>query len=129
MSNATFRDERPGLYCIELRTSNWEVSVEWYRNVLGLRVLVRVTDDGYALFDAGETRLALLARTAPGEPTRRISLAFEVPDLSVIAERLKQQGTTFSSPRTDSEGLREINTTDPDGNRLRLFSWPRGGAK
>jgi catechol 2,3-dioxygenase-like lactoylglutathione lyase family enzyme len=126
MSNASFRDERPGLYCIELRTSNWEASVEWYRNILGLRVLVRVTDDGYALLDAGDTRVALLAREMPGEPTRRISLAFEVPDLSAVAERLKRLDPTFSAPKTDSESLREINTTDPDGNRLRLFSWPRG---
>ncbi len=44
---------RPGLYCIELRTANWPASVEWYRQVLGLRVLVRVVDDGYALLEAG----------------------------------------------------------------------------
>ena len=126
MPNASFRDERPGLYCIELRTAHWEASVEWYRNILGLRVLVRVTDDGYALLDAGETRLALLARENPGDASRRISLAFEVPDLNRVAERLKRQGSTYSAPRSDSEGLREINTVDPDGNRLRLFSWPKG---
>jgi catechol 2,3-dioxygenase-like lactoylglutathione lyase family enzyme len=126
MANASFRDDRPGLYCIELRTSRWEASVDLYRNILGLRVLVRVTDDGYALLDAGETRLALLSRELPGEASRRISLAFEVPDLNAVAERLKQHGTVFSAPKTDHEGLREINTVDPDGNRLRLFSWPRG---
>jgi len=53
--------DRPGLYCIELRTANWQSSVEWYRSALGLKVLVRVVDDGYALIEAGETRLALLA--------------------------------------------------------------------
>ena len=125
MPNASFRDERPGLYCVELRTSNWEASVEWYRNVLGLRVLVRVTDDGYGLLDAGETRLAILAREVPGEATRRISLALEVPDLAAVADRLKRAGTTFTPPRSDREGLREINTVDPDGNRLRLFNWPK----
>ena len=52
------RDDRPGLYCIELRTQQWERLVEWYREVIGLRVLVRVTDDGYALLEAGETRNA-----------------------------------------------------------------------
>ena len=126
MSHASFRDERPGLYCVELRTDHWEASVDWYRNILGLRVLVRVTDDGYALLDAGETRLALLKRTAPGEPTRRISLAFEVPDVHVIVERLTKHGLPYSAPKTDAEGLREVNVTDPDGNRLRLFTWPRG---
>jgi hypothetical protein len=55
----------PGLYCIELRTSQWEVMVQWYRSALGLRVLVRVVDDGYALLECGETRLALIARAGP----------------------------------------------------------------
>ena len=59
-------EERPGLYCVELRTENWDQLVEWYREVLGLRVLVRVIDDGYALLEAGETRLALLAREKCG---------------------------------------------------------------
>ena len=75
------REERPGLYCVELRTQNWQTMLNWYREVLGLRVLVRVIDDGYALLDAGETRLALLARPAAGEASRRISLAFEVSDV------------------------------------------------
>ena len=61
-----FLHDRPGLYCLELGTANWQASVDWYRTVLGLRVLVRVVDDGYALLEAGDTRLALLARENPG---------------------------------------------------------------
>ena len=39
--------------------------MKWYRKALGLRVLVRhVVDDGYALFEAGETRLALFRKNA-----------------------------------------------------------------
>jgi catechol 2,3-dioxygenase-like lactoylglutathione lyase family enzyme len=119
-------EQRPGLYCIELRTGHWEASVHWYRVVLGLRVLVRVTDDGYALLDAGETRVALLARKTPGEASRRISLAFEVPDVAAVVERIRKHGGEFTTPADSAEGLREINTLDPDGNRLRIFSWPRG---
>lgn len=118
-------EDRPGLYCLELRTTNWEQAVEWYRQVLGLRVLVRVTDDGYALLEAGETRLALLARDSTGEPSTRISLAFEVQDLRSIITRLKQAGEACETI-ANSEGLRELNITDPDGNRIRLFSWPKG---
>lgn len=120
------RDERPGLYCVEVRTTNWNASVAWYREVLGLVVLVRVVDDGYALLGAGETRLALLARPTADEPSGRISLAFEVQDLRGVVARLEAHGDKFTHPKPDAEGLREINTTDPDGNRIRLFSWPRG---
>ena len=56
MSIGQKRDRRPGLYCVELRTPQWETAVKWYREALGLRVLVRVVDEGYALFEAGETR-------------------------------------------------------------------------
>ena len=81
------RDDRPSLYCVELRTENWHALVDWYREVLGLRVLVRVMDDGYALLEAGETRLALLKRPSTGEASRRISLAFEVSDVRRSAPR------------------------------------------
>ncbi len=118
--------DRPGLYCVELRTANWPASVEWYRAVLGLRVLIRVVDDGYALLEAGETRLALLARETPGEATPRISFAFEVHDLPALTSRLEGAGVQLSTPVANPEDLHEINLTDPDGNRIRLFSWPGG---
>jgi predicted enzyme related to lactoylglutathione lyase len=126
MTRELRRDERPGLYCVELRTQNWRSMVNWYRDVLGLHVLVRVIDDGYALLEAGETRLALLSRPAAGEASRRISLAFEVNDVRKICAHLEAVGSKVTHPKHDQEGLREANTSDPDGNWIRLFSWPRG---
>lgn len=120
------RLEAPGLYCVELRSAEWERCVEWYRNVLGLRVLVRVSEDGYALLGAGETRLALLRRANPGAASARISLAFEVHDLDGLIGRLSAAGVAVQRRADDQEGLREVNVVDPDGNHLRLFAWPRG---
>jgi predicted enzyme related to lactoylglutathione lyase len=114
----------PGLYCIELRTSQWELLVNWYRTALGLRVLVRVVEDGYALLEAGQTRLALIARPSPGEPSARWSLAFEVDDLEVAAARLLACGSKVSQGGQNTEGFRDLLTSDPDGNRIRLFCWP-----
>ena len=119
-----FLHDRPSLYCIELRTANWAASVEWYRQVLGLRVLVRVVDDGYALLEAGDTRLALLARESPGEPSARISFAFEMHDLAPLLERLDRSTVVVKEAIDHPEELRELNLTDPDGNRIRIFSWP-----
>jgi predicted enzyme related to lactoylglutathione lyase len=126
MNTHSRREDRAGLYCVELRTDKWEALVEWYREVLGLRVLVRVIDDGYALLEAGDTRIALLSRQTPGEASRRISLAFEVSDMRHICARLTAFGSKVTHPKRDPEGLREANTTDPDGNRVRLFCWPHG---
>jgi catechol 2,3-dioxygenase-like lactoylglutathione lyase family enzyme len=116
--------DRPGLYCIELRTAHWAASVEWYRQVLGLRVLVRVVEDGYALLEAGDTRLALLARESPGEPSARISFAFEMHDLAPLLARLDRSNVVLKEATDHPEELREINLTDPDGNRIRIFCWP-----
>lgn len=118
-------DHRPGLYCVELRTENWDKLVQWYREVLGLRVLVRVVDDGYALLEAGDTRLAIIKRESSGDASRRISLAFEVSDVVALCAELRQSGAPISHPARDPEGLREAETADPDGNRIRLFAWPR----
>jgi len=124
MSRDLRRDSGPGLYCVELRTTNWERMVDWYRDVLGLRVLVRVVDDGYALLEAGETRIALLERDAVGEASKRISLAFEVEDMRKVGARLEASGVTVLYPVRGEEHLHEANALDPDGNRIRLFSWP-----
>lgn len=118
--------QRPGLFSVELRSRQWEVLVDWYRNVLGLRVLVRVVEDGYALFEAGDTRLAILAREMPGEPSGRWSLGFEVHDLMPQAERLAEHGSPVDGPKVHHEGFSELITLDPDGNKIRLFSWPSG---
>ncbi len=118
--------QRLSLFSVELRTARWAELVEWYRNVLGLRVLVRVVDDGYALFEAGDTRLAILNRPTPGEPSQRWSLGFEVIDLDVVHARLAESNADVTAPKIHAEGFRELITADPDGNRIRLFSWPAG---
>jgi predicted enzyme related to lactoylglutathione lyase len=116
--------DRLGLYCVEIRTADWERSVRWYRETLGLKVLVRVTDDGYALLEMGTARLALIARDAPGPSSPRFSLGLEVENLDAVFQRLQIAGGDVTPPKGHEEGFREIVTTDPDGNHIRLFSWP-----
>ena len=114
--------DRPELFCVELRTTRWVELVEWYRSVLGLRVLVRVVDDGYALLEAGATRLAILARPETGPASGRWSLGFEVADLNAVGRRLEAAGATVT-PTAHPEGFRELVVVDPDGNKIRLFTW------
>lgn len=112
------------LFCVELRTTRWAELVEWYRRALDLTVLMRVVDDGYALLAAGSGKLAILARESPGPASGRISLGFEVADLDAVHGRLVAAGANVTPPRSHSEGFREVIVHDPDGNALRLFSWP-----
>lgn len=116
---------RPSLFSVELRTARWSELVEWYRTALGLRVLVRVVDEGYALLDAGDTRLAILDRPLAAAASARWSLGFEVDDLDAARARLSATGAAVADPVDHAEGFREILVDDPDGNRVRLFSWGR----
>ncbi len=113
------------LFAVELRTTCWEEMVEWYREVLQLRVLVRVVEDQYALLEAGSIRLAILARSSTEPASARWSLAFEVAEFEELLEHLSNSGASVAPPTASSEGYRSVVVTDPDGNRIRLFAWPR----
>ena len=114
----------PSLFSVELRTARWELLVAWYRDIVGLKGLLRVEDDRYALLDAGCTRLAIMGRSTPGEPSGRWSLGFETDDLDAAWLRLGAAAT--SPPRANPEGFRELVAIDPDGNKIRLFTWSPG---
>ena len=114
--------DRPALFCVELRTTRWAELVDWYRTTLGLRVLVRVVDEGYALLEAGSTRLAILGRPETAPASGRWSLGFEVADLEAAGRRLADAGIAAAAA-AHPEGFRELVVADPDGNKIRLFTW------
>lgn len=119
------RDNPPELYCVELRSDHWAELVEWYKQALGMRSLLRVDDDRYALLAAGNSRLAIVGRDVPGASSPRWTLAFEVADLDVAEARLEGAGAEVGPRRLHPEGFTTIATSDPDGNRVRLFNWPK----
>lgn len=112
------------LYAIELRTTRWETMVAWYKQAMGLRSLLRVEEDRYALLAAGNARLAIAERQLPGEASARWCLAFEVPDLDLAQARLEGAGAEVGPRRLHPEGFTALTVNDPDGNRIRLFTWP-----
>jgi predicted enzyme related to lactoylglutathione lyase len=114
---------RPTLFAVEIRTSRWPELVAWYREVLGLEVLLRVVDDRYALLGAGSARLAILGRESTDPVSSRWSLGFEVVDLEVTRRALAAAGVDPPPAAANPEGFRELVITDPDGNRIRLFAW------
>jgi predicted enzyme related to lactoylglutathione lyase len=113
------------LYCVELRTSRWQELVAWYKNALGMRGLVRIDDDRYALLAAGGARLAIVGREVPSEASGRWTLTFEVADLDVAEARLEGAGAEVGPRRLHPEGFMTTTAADPDGNRIRLFTWPK----
>ncbi|MCE9606999.1 MAG: VOC family protein [Planctomycetia bacterium] len=122
--------ERPSLYSVELRTTDWLRLVEWYRDVVGLRVAVRMTKGQYALLVGGEGRLTIIGRPDSPElrvevPESRWSLGFEAADLEATRVRLLAAGISCPPADEHPEGYRELTIRDPDGNRVRFFEFPR----
>jgi catechol 2,3-dioxygenase-like lactoylglutathione lyase family enzyme len=106
---------------VELTVSDWPAAVAWYRDVLGLRVLLRVEEDAFALLGAGAGRVSLKAGTPQPGTT---ALAFEVEDLPAEVARLGRFGVVPESEmKASAEGYRRAHYRDPDGHRLTLFDW------
>ena len=107
---------------VELTVADWPRALAWYREQLGLEVVLRVDADQFALLRAGSGRVALKAgRPEPG--TAR--LTFEVDDLPRTLERLRAAGVVPIKPLEASpEGYRRAVIQDPDGYPLCLFDWP-----
>jgi predicted enzyme related to lactoylglutathione lyase len=116
--------ESTTLYAVELRTADWLRLVTWYRDVVGLRVAVRMTGRQYALLAGREGRLVILGREDAAPADKRWSLVFEVADLEAVRTRLDGAGIVSTPAESQSENYRELVVTDPDGNQVRFFTWP-----
>lgn len=110
--------ERPSLYSVELRTADWLRLVDWYRDVVGLRVAVRMTKAQYALLVGGEGRLTILGRPESAElressPDSRWSIGFEATDLEATRERLTGSGIACPTGRRTARRLSRARDSRP----------------
>lgn len=103
-----------------------DVSVEFYRDIIGLRH--RFTRDGYAEFGTGEARFGLLAEQRAKDLIREKpagggggEVLFLVDDLDQEAGRLRREGIEFlSGPADRGWGHRTLHLRDPDGHVIEL---------
>ncbi len=91
----------------------------FYQSHLGLTLTMSAPEYGYAAFDAGTIKLAIL-NPGPGQPAivgRHTGVGFEVEDLAAEHARLAALGVTFTMPPTHQPwgGFMAL-FTDPDGN-------------
>lgn len=115
------------LYALELRTADWRRLLAWYREVLGLRVLVRVEDDRYALLAAGPAKIAIVEARREELTPAVVSidrLIFDTDDFDAAVLRLERFAGRPPAVSTEAEGFRQCATTDPDGRGVRLVAWP-----
>ncbi len=104
--------------------------VPFYTETLGLKV--KMNEQGWVEFESGAVTLALHsddklpAKRQGGEPI----VVFNVEDVQHAYEALKAKGVKFAKePQIvcEAEGKtgRSADFTDPDGNRLSIFSYTK----
>ena len=119
---------------VRLLVDRFPECFEFYANVMGLEVVVRVPDDVYAEFKAGDGTVALYQRrlmeqvigAEHREGSRvddRAALVFRVDDVDTAVRDLRARGAVFiTEPHDQAEwGLRVAHLRDPDGNLLELY--------
>jgi catechol 2,3-dioxygenase-like lactoylglutathione lyase family enzyme len=111
---------------IHVSVTDFERSVAFYRDALGLRLLFQVPDQEMAFFDCGGVRLYLGKAESPEFRSTPL-LYFRVADIDEAHRALLERGVRFTSEphvvhRTHTTELHIAFFTDPDGTHLALMS-------
>ena len=111
-----------GVDFVAIPAKDFEESVRFYGEVLGLEVGKRRGNMPGAEFQAGNLTLAIMEPTAFGAQFKPIGLpiAFQVDDVAAGCERLEAQGVKFVSDTFDSGVCWQAIFLDPAGNQLNL---------
>ena len=114
------------------RVSDMEKSIIFYRDILGMKVVEqKISPRGSKLvflsFPDIDCELELCSFPESGSvqvPEDLVHLAFEVDDLNMCIEKLKEAGIPITEgPVESSNGTRFIFTEDPDKYEIELMQY------
>jgi len=104
---------------IMINVSDMKRPIGFYRDQLGIPL--RFESPGWSEFETGPTTLALHLGRAESDPSGRAPgsciIGFEVQNLDMVYEELKEKGVRFSMTpmNQEREGIRLAVCQDPDG--------------
>lgn len=103
---------------ITLKVANMEVSVRFYRDMLGLEILYGGDDRGFTSLrvPGAESPILNLQLALPAVGWGR--MIFHVSDVDAFWNRLNEKGFHPDSPKDASWGERFFHVRDPDGHEL-----------
>jgi len=115
---------------IEVHVSSIDKAREFYVHTLGLPVLDDITELNLLALRAGGVRISLFGGYTPriAEDERKCGshLIFRTNNLDETIKELTRRGVVFSSKITEAgEFIRDISTTDPDGNIIEFAEYLR----
>ena len=107
---------------VSVPTDDFEASMRFYGEVLGLPCVARYGAKPGAEFQAGHLTLAVLQNDAFGAPFRpnTMPIAFRLADVAAARERLEAAGVTFVTETFDSRVCLQAIFLDLAGNPLDL---------
>ena len=107
-----------------------KVSIKWYCDVLGFRVIERWEHDGRfmgaqigldnVVFNIGQDDWKLGRDRVKGQGTRMFITTG--PDIDIYANAIKGRGGVLASEPTNDWGMRAFSVNDPDGFKLTFMT-------
>jgi catechol 2,3-dioxygenase-like lactoylglutathione lyase family enzyme len=116
-----------GVETVIYSVSDYEQSLRFYGETLGMRKIREEASEGYACFEAGGSRLSIgtdwRPHWTPGSPT--VSLLTD--DLRGLLAELEKEGVkVLERPRRTAWGQQVAMVADPDGNGIELLQEAEG---
>jgi predicted enzyme related to lactoylglutathione lyase len=111
-----------GVDFVAVPAKDFDASVQFYGEVLGLPFVKRWGEMPGAEFQAGNLTLAVMDPTAFGQEFRPhgLPIALQVDDVAAARAHLEAQGVTFTADTIDSGVCHQAIFLDPAGNTLDL---------
>jgi predicted enzyme related to lactoylglutathione lyase len=111
-----------GVDFVAVPAKDFDASVRFYGEVLGLPFVKRWGEMPGAEFQAGNLTLAVMDPTAFGQEFRPhgMPIALQVDDVATARAHLEAQGVTFTADTIDSGVCHQAIFLDPAGNTLDL---------
>ncbi|MDX6733795.1 MAG: hypothetical protein QOC54_3743 [Baekduia sp.] len=111
-----------GVDFVAVPTKDFDASMHFYGEVLGLPFVKRWGEMPGAEFQAGNLTLAIMDPTAFGQEFRPhgLPIALQVDDVAAAREHLESQGVKFTGDTIDSGVCHQAIFLDPSGNALDL---------
>src|SRR5947209_2319476 len=103
---------------LTFRVSNMKVSVQFYRDVLGMELLYGGETAGFSSLRAKYPESAILNLEEGNTVTQWGRLIFYVADVDEVWRHLKERGFDPPQPQNASWGERYFNMPDADGHEL-----------
>ncbi len=103
---------------ITFRTLNMQASVQFYRDVLGMKLLYGGERASFSSLRANDSESAILNLEQGDTVSGWVRLIFHVADVDALRTHLKEKGFDPEIPQDASWGERYFHMLDPDGHEL-----------